>query len=171
MRDEGYEGQHSILTEIMPWGVKIKSLYPTERKLINKNLWILVFFSFCLSLTLIAWEGIGIQALPDLLPSSCALHQGIPVKCVFLVICTANIYSQYTVISCVTFPTVIWQWLSQPTAVHLTLTDIEEYSLRLIAVLCCNNYKQITVANVTLPKALLNTVIIFTVYQVYLHCA
>ena len=123
------------------------------------------FFSFCLSLILIAWEGIGIQALPDLLPSSCALHQGIPVKCVFLVICTANIYSQYTVIRCVTFPTVIWQWLSQPTAVLVALSGIEEYSLRSIATLGGNMHSQITVGNVTLPKAVLSTVKIFAVWN------
>ena len=46
---------------------------------------------------------------------------------------TANIYSQFTVFGYVTFPTVIWQWLSQPMAVPITLHDIEEYSLRLIA--------------------------------------
>ena len=77
---------------------------------------------------------------------------------------TANIYSQFTVIGCVTFPTVIWQWLAQPTAVPTTLTDTEEYSLRSIAVLGCNTHSQITVGNVTLPKAVLSTVKIFAVY-------
>ena len=47
---------------------------------------------------------------------------------------TANIYSQFAVLGCVTFLTVIWQWLLQPMAVHVTLTDIEEYSLQLDAV-------------------------------------
>ena len=46
-------------------------------------------------------------------------------------------------------------------AVHMTLTDIEEYSLRLNTVL----YNRITVGNVKLPKAVLNTVKIFVVYQ------
>ena len=45
----------------------------------------------------------------------------------------------------------------------MTLTDIEEYSLRLIAVLGCNMHGQITVGNVTLPKAVLSTVKIFAV--------
>ena len=76
---------------------------------------------------------------------------------------TANIYSQFTVIGCVTFPTVIWQWLSQPTAVSTTLSDIEEYSLRSIAVLGCKMHSQITVGNVTLQKAALSTVKIFAV--------
>ena len=80
------------------------------------------------------------------------------------IICfTASIYSQFTVIGCVTFATVIWQWLSQPTAVPTTLADIEEYSLRSIAILGCNIYSQITVAHVTLPKAVLSTVKIFAV--------
>ena len=39
---------------------------------------------------------------------------------------TANTYSQFTVISCVTCATVIWQWLSQTRTVHMTLTDNEE---------------------------------------------
>ena len=71
---------------------------------------------------------------------------------------TANIYSQFTVIGCVTFPTVIWQWLAQPTAVPTTLSDTEEYSLRSIAILGCNMHSQITVGNVTLSKAVLSTV-------------
>ena len=49
-------------------------------------------------------------------------------------------------------------------AVHMTLTDIEEYSLRLNNVLDCTIYNQITVGNVTLPKAVLSTVKIFAVY-------
>ena len=52
----------------------------------------------------------------------------------------------------------------QPLAVHMTLTDIEEYSLRLNNVLDCTIYNQITVGNVTLPKAVLSTVKIFAVY-------
>ena len=76
---------------------------------------------------------------------------------------TANIYNQFTVIDCVTFPTVIWQWLLQPLAVHMTFTDIEEYSLRLNNVLDCTIYNQITVGNVTLPEAVLSTVKIFAV--------
>ena len=49
-------------------------------------------------------------------------------------------------------------------AVHMTLTDIEEYSLRLDNVLDCAIYNQITVGNVTLPKAVLSTVKIFAVH-------
>ena len=45
----------------------------------------------------------------------------------------------------------------------MKLTDIEENSLRLIAVLGCNMYRQITVGNVTLPKAVLSKVKIFSV--------
>ena len=48
-------------------------------------------------------------------------------------------------------------------AVHVTLNDIEEYSLRSIAVLGSNMHSQITVGNVTLPKAVLSTVKIFAV--------
>ena len=76
---------------------------------------------------------------------------------------TANIYSHFTVIGCVTFPTVIWQWLSQPMVVPMTLSDIKEYILRLITILDCNMYSQITVGKVTLPKAVLSTVKIFAV--------
>ena len=47
--------------------------------------------------------------------------------------------------------------------VHMTFNDIEEYSLRLIAILGCNIYSQITLAHVALPKALLSTVKIFAV--------
>ena len=46
----------------------------------------------------------------------------------------------------------------------MTFTDIEEYNMRSIAFLGCNIYSQITVAHVTLPKAVLNTVEIFAVY-------
>ena len=46
----------------------------------------------------------------------------------------------------------------------MTLTDIEEYSLRLNNVLDCTIYNQITVGNVTLPKAVLSTVKIFAVH-------
>ena len=45
----------------------------------------------------------------------------------------------------------------------MTLNDIEEYSLRSIAVLGGNMHSQITVGNVTLPKAVLSTVKIFAV--------
>ena len=48
--------------------------------------------------------------------------------------------------------------------VHMTFTDIEEYNMRSIANLGCNMYSQITVAHVTLPKAVLNTVEIIAVY-------
>ena len=78
---------------------------------------------------------------------------------------TANIYSNFTVIGCVTFPTVISLWLLQPMAVNMTFTDIEEYSLRLNTVLDCSMYYWITVGNVTLPKAVLSTVKIFAVYS------
>ena len=47
----------------------------------------------------------------------------------------------------------------------MTFTDIEEYNMRSIAILGCNIYSQITVAHVTLPKAVLNTVKIFAVYK------
>ena len=77
---------------------------------------------------------------------------------------TANIYSQFTVIGCVTCATVIWQWLLQATTVHMTFNDTEKYSLRSIAILGRNIYSQITVAHVTLPKAVQNTVKIFAVY-------
>ena len=45
----------------------------------------------------------------------------------------------------------------------MTLTDIEEYNLRSIAILGCNINNQITVAYVTLPKAVLGSVKIFAV--------
>ena len=53
--------------------------------------------------------------------------------------------------------------------VHMTFTDIEEYSMRSIAILGCNVYSQITVAHVTLPKAVLNTVKIFVVQYKLKH--
>ena len=68
---------------------------------------------------------------------------------------TANIYSQFTVIGCVTFPIVIWQWLSQPTIVPMTLSDIAVYILRSIAILGYDMHGQITVGNVTLLKSVL----------------
>ena len=46
----------------------------------------------------------------------------------------------------------------------MTFTDIEEYNMRSIAISGCNIYSQITVAHITLPKAVLNTVEIFAVY-------
>ena len=46
----------------------------------------------------------------------------------------------------------------------MIFNDTEEYSLRSIAILGCNVYSQITVAHVTLPKAVLNTVKVFAVY-------
>ena len=48
----------------------------------------------------------------------------------------------------------------------MTLSDIEDYSLRSIAVLGCNMHRQITVENVTLPKAVLSTFKIFAVVLV-----
>ena len=48
--------------------------------------------------------------------------------------------------------------------VHTTFTDIEEYNMRSIAILGCNIYSQITVAHVIVPKVVLSTVKIFTVY-------
>ena len=50
-------------------------------------------------------------------------------------------------------------------AEHMTLTDIEEYSLRSNNVLDCTMYNQITVGNVTLPKAVLSTIKIFAVHS------
>ena len=76
---------------------------------------------------------------------------------------TVNIYNQFTVIGCVKCATVIWQWLLQETTVHMTFNDTEEYSLRSIAILGYNIWSQITVAHVTLPKAVLSTVKIFAV--------
>ena len=57
----------------------------------------------------------------------------------------------------------------QPMAVHRTLTDIEEHSLRLNNVLDRTIYNQITVGNVTLPKAVLSIVKIFAVYHDTVH--
>ena len=48
--------------------------------------------------------------------------------------------------------------------VHMAFNDTEEYNLRSIAILGCNICSQITVAHVTLPKAVLSTVKIFAVY-------
>jgi hypothetical protein len=45
----------------------------------------------------------------------------------------------------------------------MTLTDIEECSWRLNIILKCTVYNQISVGNVTLPKAVLSTVKIFAV--------
>ena len=47
----------------------------------------------------------------------------------------------------------------------MTVTDFEEYSLRLSAMFGCNTYSQITVGNITLPKAVLSTVKIFAVKE------
>ena len=46
----------------------------------------------------------------------------------------------------------------------MTVTDFEEYSLRLSAMFVCNMCSQFTVGNVTLPKAVLSTVKIFAVW-------
>ena len=60
---------------------------------------------------------------------------------------------------------IIWQWLPRRTAAtHMIFTNIDEYNLILIAVLGCNVYGKITVANVKLPKAVLSSVKIFAVY-------
>ena len=48
-------------------------------------------------------------------------------------------------------------------AVHMTLADIEEYSLRLNTVLDCTMYNQKTVGNLILPKAVLSAVKVFAV--------
>ena len=48
----------------------------------------------------------------------------------------------------------------------MTLFDIEKYCLRLNTVLDCTMNNQITVGNVTLPKAVLSTVKIFAVQSV-----
>ena len=48
-------------------------------------------------------------------------------------------------------------------AVQIIFDDTEEYILRSIAILGCNIYSKITVAHITLPKAVLNTVKIFAV--------
>ena len=52
--------------------------------------------------------------------------------------------------------------------VHITFTDIEEYNMRSIAILDCNIHSQITVAYVTLPKAVPSKVEIFSLYSVQL---
>ena len=52
----------------------------------------------------------------------------------------------------------------QSMTVHKTFNDAEEYSLRSIAILGCNIYSQITVAHVTLQKAVLSTVQLFAVH-------
>ena len=82
---------------------------------------------------------------------------------------TANIYSQFTVIGCVTYATVIWQLLLLSETVQITFNETEEYSLKSIAILGCNICSQITVVHVTLPKALISTVKIFAVYIRYCH--
>ena len=41
--------------------------------------------------------------------------------------------------------------------VHMTFNDTDEYNLRSITILGCNISSQITVAQVTLPKAVLGT--------------
>ena len=76
---------------------------------------------------------------------------------------TPNIYSQFTVIGCVTCVTVIWQCLLQSQTVQIAFNDTEEYSLISIYILRCNICSQITVAHVTLAKAVLSTVKIFAV--------
>ena len=64
---------------------------------------------------------------------------------------TANIYSQFTVIGCVTFPTVIWLCVLQPkTAIDLKLYSSVSLSVVGTAVGCANHC-QITVGNVTQP--------------------
>ena len=47
----------------------------------------------------------------------------------------------------------------------MKFNDTEEYSLRSIAILGCNICSQITVAHVTMPKAVLVTVKIFVVWK------
>ena len=48
--------------------------------------------------------------------------------------------------------------------VQITFNDTEEYSFKSIAILGCNICSKITVAHVTLPKAVLSTVKIFAVH-------
>ena len=48
--------------------------------------------------------------------------------------------------------------------VKITFNDTEEYNLKSIAIVGCNVCSQITVALVTLPKAVLSEVDIFAVY-------
>ena len=50
----------------------------------------------------------------------------------------------------------------------MTVSDIEEYSLRSIAVLGGDMHSQITLGNVTLPKAVLIAVKIFAVWVILL---
>ena len=50
-------------------------------------------------------------------------------------------------------------------AVPMKLNDTEEYSLRSIAILGFNMHSQITVRNLTLPKAVLSIVKIFAMYM------
>ena len=52
----------------------------------------------------------------------------------------------------------------QSTTVQITFNYTKEYSLKSIAILGCDICSQITVAHVTLPKAVLSTVKIFAVY-------
>ena len=52
----------------------------------------------------------------------------------------------------------------------MTFTDIEEYNMRSIAISGNNIYSQITVATLTLPKAVLNTFKIFAVYRIERKC-
>ena len=80
----------------------------------------------------------------------------------FDLVYTANIYSQFTVIDCVTCATVFFQWLLQATTILMTFNDTEMYSLRSLTILECNVCIQVTVAHVTLPKAILSAVKIFT---------
>ena len=65
-----------------------------------------------------------------------------------------NVYSQFTVIGCFMFATRIWEWLSQSTAVHMKLTDIEinccfrlqyvqpNYSVKCITTKICTEWNQ-----------------------------
>ena len=56
-------------------------------------------------------------------------------------------------------------------AVHMILTDIEEYSLRLNTILGCTMYNQITVGNVTLPKAVQHAIKNMAHYNNNASCA
>ena len=49
--------------------------------------------------------------------------------------------------------------------VHMTFNDTEEYNLRSIAILGFNMHSQITMKNLTMPKAVLSLVKIFAVYM------
>ena len=55
-------------------------------------------------------------------------------------------------------------------AVDMTLTDIEEYSLRLDVVLDNTIYNGIIVGNVTLLKAVQSTLKIFAVWHLFQQC-